>query len=471
MAASDVAVRSKRGLTALIPSGRTCVSGWGGGPDAAVTVLRPDGPEGLLAAIELSRAGRGAEARGAIARGMGRSYGDAAQLDGGIVLDLTQLDGIDLDRERGTVTAGAGITLGQLLHVLGPTGWIVPVVPGTQHVTVGGAIASDIHGKNHAAAGTFGSHVERLGLMTAGGELRELALDRDGELFEATLGGMGLTGVIVWATIKLRQIGGPWLAVDSDRVDGLDDALDALLAPGGDYRVAWLDLLCSRPGRGIVTRADHLTVSPAVPSRRGDVTVRARARVPSRWPGGLLRASTVRAFNELRFRRAPRHRRGRLEAIGPHMFPLDALDAWPRLYGRSGLVQYQLAVPTSADEVLHEVIARTRHGRVPCYLAVLKDFGPANDAPLSFPIAGWTLALDFPRAAAGLDALLDGFDELVAAAGGRLYLTKDARMSRDALEAMYPRLGQWQRIRDRADPERLWQSDLAVRTGLIGDAC
>ena len=470
MAASDAAVRGKRGLTAPSPSGRTCVSGWGGGRDAAATVLRPDGPEGLLAAIELSRARRGVVAHGAIARGMGRSYGDAAQLDGGIVLDVTQLGGIDLDRERGTVTAGAGVTLGQLLHVLGPTGWIVPVVPGTQHVTVGGAIAADVHGKNHAAAGTFGSHVERLGLMTAAGELLELALDRDGELFEATLGGMGLTGVIVWATIKLRQIGGPWLAVDSDRVDGLDDALAALLAPGGDYRVAWLDLLCSRPGRGIVTRADHATVSPAVRSQRGELTVRARARVPSRWPGGLLRASTVRTLNELRFRRTPRHQRGRLKAIGPYMFPLDALDAWPRLYGRSGFIQYQLAVPSTADRVLHEVIARTRRGRVPCYLAVLKDLGAANEAPLSFPIAGWTLALDFPRAAAGLDALLDGFDELVAAAGGRLYLTKDARMSRDALEAMYPRLGQWRCIRDRADPERLWQSDLALRTGLIGDA-
>ncbi len=470
MAASDAAVRGKRGLTAPIPSGRTCVRGWGGGRDAAATVLRPDGPEGLLAAIELSRARRGVVARGAIARGMGRSYGDAAQLDGGIVLDVTQLGGIDLDRERGTVTAGAGVTLGQLLHVLGPTGWIVPVVPGTQHVTVGGAIAGDVHGKNHAAAGTFGSHVERLGLMTAGGELLELALDRDGELFEATLGGMGLTGVIVWATIKLRQIGGPWLAVDSDRVDGLDDALSALLAPGGDYRVAWLDLLCSRPGRGIVTRADHATVSPAVRSQRGELTVRAKARVPSRWPGGLLRASTVRTLNELRFRGTPRHQRGRLKAIGPYMFPLDALDAWPRLYGRSGFIQYQLAVPSTADRVLHEVIARTRRGRVPCCLAVLKDLGAANEAPLSFPIAGWTLALDFPRAAAGLDALLDGFDELVAGAGGRLYLTKDARMSRDALEAMYPRLGQWRRIRDRADPERLWQSDLALRTGLIGDA-
>ena len=471
MAAPDAAMRGQRPLTAPMRSERMRVSGWGGDRDAVATVLRPEGEEHLSAAIELSRARRDDGGRGAIARGMGRSYGDAAQLDGGIVLDVTQLGGIDLDRERRTVTAGAGVTLGHLMHVLGSAGWIVPVLPGTQHVTVGGAIASDIHGKNHAAAGTFGSHVERLGLMTAGGQLLELAPDCDGELFRATLGGMGLTGVIVWATIKVRQVSGPWLAVDSDRVDGLDDALAALLAPGGDYRVAWLDLLCSRPGRGIVTRADHITDSPAVPSQRGEVTVTAKAGVPGRWPGGLLRASTVRAFNELRFRRGPRHRRGRVEAIGPYMFPLDALDAWPRLYGRSGFVQYQLAVPSTADRVLHEVIARTRRRRVPCYLAVLKDLGAANDAPLSFPMAGWALALDFPRAAAGLDALLDDFDELVAAAGGRVYLTKDARMRRDALEAMYPRLTQWRRVRDRADPERLWQSDLALRTGLIGDPC
>jgi decaprenylphospho-beta-D-ribofuranose 2-oxidase len=181
----------------------------------------------------------------------------------------------------------------------------------------------------------------------------------------------------------------------------------------------------------------------------------------------VLRPATVRAFNELHFRRAPRRERGRLEGIGTHMFPLDALDAWPRLYGRRGLLQYQLVVPQGGEEVLRTVIERLRRARIPSYLAVLKDFGEANQAPLSFPLAGWTLALDLPRSAPGIAPLLDSLDELVAEAGGRVYLSKDARMRPQALAAMYPRLAEWRGVRDRADPERLWRSDLALRTGLL----
>jgi decaprenylphospho-beta-D-ribofuranose 2-oxidase len=191
--------------------------------------------------------------------------------------------------------------------------------------------------------------------------------------------------------------------------------------------------------------------------------------VPEHWPAGLLSPTTVRAFNELRFRAAPRREREHLEPIGVHMFPLDKLDAWPRLYGPAGFLQYQLVVPRTGEDVLRTVIEHLRRARVPCYLAVLKDFGPANGAPLSFPIAGWTLALDLPRIARGLDAALHHCDQLVAAAGGRVYLTKDARLRRSAVDAMYPRLGEWRAIRDRADPERLWRSDLALRTGLVDD--
>jgi decaprenylphospho-beta-D-ribofuranose 2-oxidase len=180
-----------------------------------------------------------------------------------------------------------------------------------------------------------------------------------------------------------------------------------------------------------------------------------------------LRPSTVRAFNELRYRRAPGSERGRVEPLGAHMFPLDALDAWPRLYGRRGLVQYQLVVPVGHEGVLEQVIQRLRRSQVPCYLAVLKDLGHAGGPPLSFPIAGWTLALDLPRAAPGLDRLLDGFDALVAEAGGRVYLSKDSRLQPAVLSAMYPRLGEWRATRDRADPDGLWRSDLALRTGLV----
>jgi decaprenylphospho-beta-D-ribofuranose 2-oxidase len=441
---------------------RTRLRGWGGGPGAAAWRLRPDRADAVSAALEAFRAG--GSWPGVLARGMGRSYGDAAQLGGGLVIETTRLKGFELDVERGTVTAAAGVTLGELLAQVVPAGWMVPVVPGTQHVSVGGAIAGDIHGKNHGSAGTFGRHVEAIGLLTASGS--ELSVDPADDAFQATLGGMGLTGMILWARIRLRPVTSPFLSVDTDRVDDLDGALAALSAPGGPHRVAWLDLLGRRPGRGVVTRAEHLPAADVPAGAHGTATVPARATVPSRWPGALLRPEAIRAFNELRFRRSPARGRGQVESIGAHMFPLDALDAWPRLYGRAGFVQYQLVVPYGAERVLEAVLDELRRASVPCYLAVLKDFGEANDAPLSFPLAGWTLALDLPRAAPGLRPALDTCDELVAQAGGRVYLSKDARLRPEALRAMYPRLEEWRRVRDGVDPDGIWCSDLALRTGL-----
>jgi decaprenylphospho-beta-D-ribofuranose 2-oxidase len=450
--------------TSTIAPVSATLSGWGGGEGAPGLLVSPEDAGAVSAAVEQFRSSATPRA---IARGMGRSYGDAAQLRDGFVLDTTRLKGFQLDHEHGTVTTHAGVTIGELLAAVVPAGWMVPVVPGTQHVTVGGAIASDIHGKNHGTAGTFGSYVRALGLLTAVGEVLELEPGSDDGLFAATVGGMGLTGVIIWARIALRKVNSSLLSVDTDRAHGLDDALGLLTVAGGSHRVAWLDLIGSHPGRGIVTRAEHLDHDGDVVARRDRATVRARATVPQWWPAGLLRASTVGAFNELRYRRSPRRGRGHVEPLGAHMFPLDALEAWPRLYGRRGFLQYQLVVPTGQERVLQAVIEHLRRARIPCFLAVLKDFGPANDGPLSFPIEGWTLALDLPRAASAIDAALRRCDELVAEAGGRVYLSKDARLSPAAVKAMYPRLEEWRAVRNRVDPEGLWRSDLALRTGLV----
>ena len=447
--------------TAPVAASRATIHGFGGGPVADVRLLRPHDADEARAAVALCCApGRS----GAIARGLGRSYGDAAQLDGGHVLDMSGVGGFELDAAAGTVTAHAGVTVGALLDHLLPAGWILPVLPGTQHVTVGGALASDIHGKNHPSAGSLGAHVHALGLLGAAGELLELT--PGAELFQATVGGMGLTGVILWARIELEPVPGDRVAVDTDRASSLEDALALLAAPGpAPHRIAWLDLLGPTPGRGIVTRSQSIPGDARGPGR--NAPRRAPLTVPERWPAGVLRPASARAFNELRYRRAPRCERGRPQALAAHMFPLDALDAWPRLYGPDGLLQYQFAVPDGREDALRAVIDGLRAARVPCFLATLKALGPASPAPLSFPLAGWTLALDLPRAAAGVHGLLDALDEIVAAAGGRVYLTKDARLRPAALRAMYPRLKDWQTAREAADPEHAWRSDLALRTGLV----
>ena len=441
-------------VTQIAPAAvRAELSGWGGGPPVPVRLMRPRDENALVEAVKNGR-------DAAIVRGAGRSYGDAAQLRDGLVIATGELRGYELDTERGILTAQAGVTIAELLRALVPRGWILPVLPGTQHVTVGGMLASDIHGKNHGAVGSVGAHVLRLRLLTSAGEV--LDLQQDQPEFEATIGGMGLTGVILDAQIRMRRIAGPLISVDTDRADTLDDILAALQAPGGEHRVAWLDLLAGGGRvRGVVTRAAYAENSTHAPP-----DVKARATVPPWWPGGLPRAG-VRAFNELRFRLSPIRQRDHLEPIARHMFPLDVLDAWPRLYGRRGFVQYQLVVPPGHEAALSQVIQTLESHRVPTFLAVLKDFGDGSQAPLSFPIRGWTLALDLPRAADGLKKALDRCDLLVAAAGGRVYLSKDSRLRADLLGAMYPRLDEWRKTRDELDPAGRWRSDLAIRLGLV----
>jgi decaprenylphospho-beta-D-ribofuranose 2-oxidase len=437
------------------------VTGWGRRRPASVWLTCPGSVAELQAAVAGARSGGG----GVISRGLGRSYGDAAQLTDGLVVQSGGLSRFRLEGATGELTADAGVSIGDLLRNVVPRGWILPVVPGTQHVTIGGALASDVHGKDHLVTGSFSRHVDALGLVRSDGELVTLAPGDPGGLFEATIGGMGLTGIIAWARLKLAPATGATLAVDTERVSDVEQACAALIEPGRSQRIAWLDLLGRRPGRGVVTRADLIEAPPGCPT--APATMSARAGVPARWRPEVLRPALVQAFNEVHFRRAPRRESGRLMGFGDFSFPLDTLNGWPRLYGRGGLVQYQFVIPHGHEAVLERVIARFRAAAVPCYLAVLKLLGAANASPLAFPLAGFTLALDLPGGAPGLRQLLRGCDELVAEAGGRVYLTKDAHLDPAATRAMYPRLPEWRAIRDAADPIGLWRSDLGLRTGLV----
>ncbi len=436
------------------------LTGWGRTAPTRARVHRP------AADAELAALLAGANGRGAIARGLGRSYGDAAQNAGGDVLTMTGLDRVEhFDAERGVLTAGAGLALGELARVALPQGWFSPVMPGTSHVTLGGAIAADVHGKNHHADGAFSAHVESFELLTPAGGRLTVTREQDPDSFRATAGGMGLTGVIARATVRLTRVESDRAVVDTERARDLDDVMDRMEREDAGYRhsVAWVDCLERRRlGRSVLIRANHAAAGerPAGAYERG----RSLA-VPPGIPGGLLAPLTVRAFNELYYRRAPREQRGRLEPLDSFFHPLDGVRDWNRLYGPRGLLQYQFVVPFGAHETLRAILERLAAERRPAFLAVLKRFG-AGHGMLSFPSPGWTLAVDLPAGDPSLRRTLDAFDEQVAAAGGRVYLAKDSRMRPELLEAMYPELPAWRAVRERLDPERRLRSDLARRLGL-----
>ncbi|QCD57820.1 FAD-binding oxidoreductase [Streptomyces hawaiiensis] len=444
----------------------TTVTGWGRTAPTAARLIRPRTYEEAATAV------RECGARGGIPRGLGRAYGDAAQNAGGSVLDMTALDRVHaIDADGGTVLCDAGVSLHRLMEVLLPLGWFVPVTPGTRYVTVGGAIGADIHGKNHHVSGSFARHVLALELLTADGEIRTVVPGTP--LFDATAGGMGLTGVILTATIRLQPVETSLMSVDTERATNLDDLMARLAATDHRYRysVAWIDLLArgATTGRAVLTRGDHAPLD-ALPARlRRDPLAFRTPRLPATpaiLPEGLLSRTTVGLFNELWYRKAPRTRTGQLQRISAFFHPLDGVPHWNRVYGRGGFVQYQFVVGYGREDALRRIVRRISERRCPSFLAVLKRFGESDPGWLSFPVPGWTLALDIPAGLPGLGAFLDELDEEVAAAGGRVYLAKDARLRPELLAAMYPRLDDFRQLRAQLDPRGVFVSDLARRLSL-----
>ncbi len=409
-----------------------------------------------------------------VARGRGRAYGDAAQCAAGVVIDCTGLDRIiAFDAEAGLLRAEAGVSLEQILSVIVPRGWFLPVTPGTRHVSLGGAIAADVHGKNHHRDGSLGSFVEEIILLGPDGE-RSLSPTHTAEQFWATVGGMGLTGVIVEARLRLQRIATALLQIRTERARDLDACL-AMLAEdrrSSRYSVAWLDGHAGgrRRGRGVVSEGDHADVDDLPVPRRPhalEYSPRRQLSVPLRPPMRIVRRGLVAAFNALTYARAPRRARCELSGIDPFFYPLDVIGEWNRLYGPRGFTQYQFVVPLGADEVIRQALELLQEAKQPPSLVVLKRFGPQGCAPLSFPIEGWTLALDLPLGLPGLAVALDRLDELVLATGGRVYFAKDGRLRRSAAAAMYPGLSRWRQARDELDPRRLFVSDLSRRLGLV----
>ncbi|MGH3321143.1 MAG: FAD-binding protein [Streptosporangiaceae bacterium] len=458
------------------PSGRHCertaLTGWGRTAPTVASVARPRSTQ------EVAKLMAAAPGRGAIARGLGRSYGDAAQSAGGLVLDCTALaPNRAIDPESGVVTTSAGVSLDALLRELVPLGWFVPVTPGTRYVTVGGALAADIHGKNHHVDGSFGAAVLSFTLVTPGGEVRRVTPDDDRELFWATVGGMGLTGVVTEVTFRCVPVETSRMRVDIERARDLDHALE-IMASSDDryhYTVAWIDLLASggSMGRSVLTRGDHARADELPPRARRDpfrYDPRPRLSAPPWAPPRLLNRLTVGAFNELWFRKAPEARRGEIQEIAAFFHPLDGIRRWNALYGPRGFVQYQCVVPFGEEQALRRIVERVSGSGIASFLAVLKRFGPGNQGMLSFPMSGWTLALDIPVGGAALPGLLTALDGEVLAAGGRVYLAKDAVLPAELLPRMYPELDRWRGVRRRVDPDGVLRSDLCRRLDLLSDA-
>ena len=446
------------------------LTGWGRIAPLTAQLAEPADPgqvAGLLrAAVPASR--------GVIARGLGRSYNNAAQNGGGLVIGTRAMNQIiSLDTDSGLAVCQAGVSLQQLMLAGLPAGWFVPVSPGTRQVTVGGAIAADVHGKNHHRAGSFAAHVPWFDLLRPDGSEQRITPAGQPGLFWATAGGMGLTGIILRAGVQLKRVETSRLTVDTVRTGDIDETMAYLSATDDryGYTVAWTDCLArgGQLGRSVITSGDFAAVRDLAPWDQRDPLVfrpGGRLSAPAVFPSGLLNARTVGLANEAYYRRAPRRLDGQIQTIGQFFHPLDGIRNWNRVYGPAGFRQYQFVVPFGQERLVRTALERISAARAPSFVTVLKRFGPADPGFLSFPLAGWTLALDFPARTPGLDALLDQLDAGVLDAGGRVYLAKDSRVRPEVLAQMYPRLDEFRKLRAELDPEGLFASDLSRRLGL-----
>ena len=440
------------------------LSGWGRYPRRLATVLCP---QDIAEAIPPLAAQM-------IARGQGRSYGDAALLGDGIVMLTEQLSRfVSFDELTGLLTAQAGTTLAEVIREFLPRGWFPAVVPGTKHVSLGGCVAADIHGKNHHRDGAFGAHVKEIEIVLANRSRQRCSAETEPALFWSTVGGMGLTGLVTEVVLQLVPVESSYLRVQHHRAHDLDASFEMLADEASDdhYTVAWIDCLAGagKLGRSVLMRGHHAC--------RADLSGKMRPRPfasPRRqynlgfdFPSRALNSAGIRAFNEFYFRLQARRSRPFIAHYESFFFPLDRLGNWNRMYGKRGFVQYQCVLPTAEArrgmQSLLEALARAGRSS---FLSVLKRFGPAGRGLLSFPIEGYTLTLDLPVSDPGLFPFLDTLDAIVLKHGGRVYLAKDARLKPEIFRQMYPRIAEWLAIKRRVDPENRFSSDLARRLEL-----
>jgi FAD/FMN-containing dehydrogenase len=391
--------------------------------------------------------------------GNGRSYGDSCLNVGAGLLLARSLDRfISFDANTGVLCCEAGVLLADILRLAVPTGWFVPVTPGTCYVTVGGAIANDVHGKNHHGAGTFAKHIRRMELLRSDGNRIQCSATENPEWFAATVGGLGLTGMVTWAEIQLRRIASPYMDVETIRFGNLDEFL-ALCAESDrdyEYTVSWVDCAGSgsRLGRGIFQRANHASWDgPPLKQRFGFLNV------PFMLPFSLINGASVTAFNTVYFHRHSKRCKRTRTGFAPFFYPLDGILHWNRLYGPRGMYQYQCVIPPAAGrDAIHDLLETIARSGLGSFLSVLKTFGPVTSpGMLSFPREGITLAIDFTNRGARLSRLFTALDSIVSSAGGRLYPAKDGRMPGNLFRSGYPRWPEFSRYIDPMCCSTFWR--------------
>lgn len=441
------------------------ITGWGRTRPTRVYLERPSSGYQLQDLLTTSRGP-------VTVRGAGRSYGDAAI--GRQTIDLTGCATIQsFDPGTGVLVTDAGATLQALHQLTIAEGWGLPVLPGTSHITVGGAIASDVHGKNHAQQGSFGQHLLGLDLMLGSGDILHMSPETRPDGFWATVGGMGLTGIIVCATIQLQRLETSYLSVVRGKTRTLEESMDLIAASTQtpSHAVAWID--ATHPQlRGLVDISTPATTEMLPAALKGTPLSAhgpSMRSIASFLGHGIINRRSVAAANAVRWT-FPGNAGPRIVHFTTALNALDGADVWPAAFGRQGLIQHQFSVPAHSRHVLRQILQDLQSaGHAPA-LAVLKSFGEAGKGLLSFPQPGWTLALDFPARAPGLITVLSHLDEVIATAGGRIYLTKDSQLSASMLPRMYPELLRWQQIRNRLDPTQKMGSLLAQRLNLLRES-
>lgn len=432
------------------------ISGWGRYPIADAEVFEPVNEEAVLEEIT-----SGADTV-VVPRGLGRSYGDSALA--ARVISTRHLDYLhSFDPENGVLTCGAGASLAELIAFSIPRGWFLSVTPGTRFVTVGGAVASDVHGKNHHLEGSFGKHVTTLEIATVSSGLVTCSPVENVDLFRASCGGMGLTGVITRVTLQLKPISSAFIDQTTQRAENLSEAL-AIFQDyrSATYSVAWIDCAArgGALGRSVVMTGEH--------SSSGSLQIPRESRValPFDMPGFLLNRHSISAFNHLYYAMAGLRNGRRDVPLQSFFYPLDAIGQWNKLYGSRGFTQYQLVLPREGGvDGIHRILERVSESGHGSFLAVLKVLGPAGSGLLSFPMEGYTLALDF-KLAPGLFDFLDELDQLVLDFGGRLYLAKDARMSDAVFKLSYPQWEAFADVRARYGADQRFHSLQSRRLGI-----